>query len=362
MESKASVNRLPEHSEMPDIQKANSVEQLRDVRITCQQQLLDLRPKMEFLEWVASVNSMHDQINRRAAELCEQNMWEAGFGRLPARYAFVAFGSIGRQEATLWSDQDNGLIIGDEMQGEDLAYFREFGLRLADMLEVLGYPKCPGRVMCSEPLWSMRLGDWKNQILEWSSNHEWEPIRNLIIASDLRLIAGSPELSDAWLSHFRSSVAQHPGITHAVLRNTVRHKATLNVMGRIVTERFGEHAGDFDVKYGMYIPLVNSIRTMALQRGIIEHSTLKRMEKVMLLEGDNLLLESVQRAFLTALRYRNDTPWRIEDGLVKSSGYIQKEQLKNKNVQYELRDTLGVVRRIHRSLQREHRFAERRNL
>ncbi|KZS44075.1 signal transduction protein [Paenibacillus glucanolyticus] len=353
-----SVNLFPVFSE---IQKAVSAQQLRDERIACQNHLLEKRSDMELREWIASVNRMHDLIGQRAAAICEQDMWEAGYGRPPARYAFVAFGSSGRQEATLWSDQDNGLILGDELGEEDLPFFWEFGLRLSDLLEYTGYPKCSGKVMCSEPLWSKRLEDWKNQISDWCSDQQWEPIRNFIIAADLRHISGAGELTEAWTEHFRSSVEQHPDIGNAVLRNTVKHKATLNVMGRIVTERFGEHAGDFDVKYGVYIPLVNSIRTMALQRGIIETSTLKRMERVMLLEGGNLLLESVQRAFLTALRLRNDTPYRIENGLITSSGYIPQEQLKSKTMQYELRDTLGVVRRIHRSLQREHRFAERRN-
>lgn len=358
MKQQKSVNVFPELSE---IQAAATARQLREMRITCQNRLLNMRSVMDLKTWVASVNVMHDLIGKRAAVICEQDMLEAGFGRPPARYAFVAFGSSGRQEATLWSDQDNGMILGDELKESELSFFREFGERLSTILEQVGYPKCSGKVMCSEPLWSKRLAEWREQLLQWTENQEWEPVRNFIIASDLRHIAGDKELTEAWVNDYRSIVAQRPDIAKAVLRNTVKHKATLNVMGRIVTERFGEHAGDFDVKYGVYIPLVNSIRTMALQRGIVETSTLRRMEKVMLLEGGNLLLESVQRAFITSLRYRNDTPYRTQEGLVVSSGYIPQEQLKLKNVQYELRDTLGVVRRIHRSLQREHRFAERRN-
>ncbi|MGG1879763.1 DUF294 nucleotidyltransferase-like domain-containing protein [Paenibacillus cisolokensis] len=351
-----SVQLFPELSEL---QTAATARQLREMRIICQNKLLDMRSSMELKAWVASVNLMHDLIGQRAAAICEHDMWEAGFGRPPARYAFVAFGSGGRQEATLWSDQDNGMILGDELKEDELPFFREFGRRLAGILELVGYPKCSGKVMCSEPLWSKRLAEWTEQLRQWTDQLEWEPVRNFIIASDLRFIAGDPGLTEAWMEAYRAIVEQRPDIANAVLRNTVKHKATLNVMGRIVTERFGEHAGEFDVKYGMYIPLVNSIRTMALQRGIVETSTLKRMEKVILLEGGNLLLESVQRAFVTALRYRNDTPHAEEDGLVVSSGYLPPEQLKLKNVQYELRDTLGVVRRIHRSLQREHRLAER---
>lgn len=349
-----------EFPQLSEIRNVSTAQQLRDQRIACQNQLIDMRSRLELREWIALINAMHDEIGVRAAAICEQEMWKAGLGRPPARYAFVAFGSSGRQEATLWSDQDNGLIIGDELEEEGLPYFREFGLRLANLLEYTGYPKCPGKVMCSEPLWSQKLGDWKHQISIWCEDQQWEPIRYFVIASDLRHIAGDRELSEAWVDHFQSSVKLHPDIGYAVLRNTVNHKATLNVMGRIVTERFGEHAGDFDVKYGVYIPLVNSIRTLALQRGIVETSTQKRMEKVLLLEEGSLLLESVDRAWLMGLRLRNDTPARIENGILVSSSYISGEQLKNKAIQYELRDTLAVVRRLHRALQREQRLAARR--
>lgn len=348
--------------EFPEIQEAGTCEQLRKARIAGQNILLEMKNDTNPDTWMDWVNRMHDEIGRRATVLCEQGLREAGFGQPPARYAFVAFGSSGRQEATLWSDQDNGLIIDDELEEGGAEYFQRFGESLSDMLEQAGFPKCTGKVMCSEPIWRLTLSEWKQQLTSWSSDHAWEPTRHLIIASDMRHIAGNEELSVTWMEHFRSCVLQQPDMIPALLRNTVRHKATLNVMGRIVTERFGEHAGDFDVKYGMYIPLVNSIRTLALQRGITESSSSKRIERIILLEGGGLLLENVQRALKTALRMRMETPMRIKDGLVSSNGYILSEQLKNKKVQYKLKDTLGVVRRIHRSLQRELRFAERKGL
>lgn len=348
--------------EFLEIQEAREEQELRNARISCQNKLLEMKNETNPEVWMSWVNRMHDEIAQQAAVLCEIKLSEAGFGRPPARYAFVAFGSSGRQEATLWSDQDNGLIIGDELEEGDAGYFLKFGVSLSNLLEFAGYPKCAGKVMCSEPKWRLSLTEWKKQLTDWSSDVAWEPIRHFIIASDMRHIAGSVDLSSAWEIHFRSCVQQQPGMVPALLRNTVHHKATLNVMGRIVTERFGEHAGDFDVKYGMYIPLVNSIRTMALQRGITDTSSMKRIERIIQLEGGGLLLENVQRALIYALRMRIETPFRIRDGLVESSGYLLKEQLKNKKVQYELRDALGVVRRIHRSLQRELRFIDRSGL
>lgn len=351
-----------EFPEFLEIQEAGTEQELRNARIAGQNKLLEMKNDTNPETWMSWVNRMHDEIGQRATVLCEQIMGEAGFGRPPARYAFIVFGSAGRQEATLWSDQDNGLIIGDEMEKGAEIYFQKFGSCLSEMLEVVGYPKCTGKVMCSESIWRLQLAAWKRQLTEWSSNHGWEPTRHLIIASDMRHISGCRELSSTWMTYFRSCVLNQPDIIPALLRNTVRHKATLNVMGKIVTERFGEHAGDFDVKYGLYIPLVNSIRALALKSGITESSSIKRIERIILLEGGGLLLENVQSAFKAALRMRMETPLRMKAGLVRSEGYILKERLRDRKVQHELRDTLGVVRRLHRSLQRELRYAERKGL
>ena len=177
-----SVNLFPVFSE---IQTATTAQQLRDERIVCQNHLIEMRHDMELREWIASVNMMHDLIGQRAAAICEQDMWEAGLGRPPARYAFVAFGGSGRQEATLWSDQDNGLIIGDELEEEQLPFFREYGLRLANLLEYAGYPKCSGKVMCSEPLWSKSLAIGKIRLangVETSSGSRFAILSSLRIS------------------------------------------------------------------------------------------------------------------------------------------------------------------------------------
>lgn len=344
------------------ILKADSPERLREARINVQHRLLEIQTEVSTEVWVRQVNEMHDAISTKAVQLCERGMVEDGFGSPPVPYAFIAFGSMGRLESTLWSDQDNGMIVSDEVNESKEVYFATFGTRLSDMLERLGYCKCEGKVMCSEPLWRQEATAWKKQLEEWSSDYSWEPIRHLIIVSDMRHIAGDVSLSRQWKECFSAVFLKNPGLAGAVLRNTVKHKATLNVLGQIVTERFGEHAGDFDIKYGCYIPLVNSVRFMALQQGVIETSTLKRLEKLAPLEASFPLLDSCLRAFLIALQFRNTTPYEEKNGLLASSGYMPVQQLKQRVLWYELRESLTAVRRVHRALQRQLRFMERRKL
>ncbi|WP_410515224.1 DUF294 nucleotidyltransferase-like domain-containing protein [Paenibacillus sp. BR2-3] len=338
---------------------AGSPQALKRSRIVCQNMLLERLNLIPIEEWMFLVNVMHDRVAETAVQICEAQMKEAGYGPPPCAYSFIVFGSAGRLEATLWSDQDNGLIIEGEPDESKKRYFEQFGNMLSDVLAEVGYEKCEGKVMCSEPMWRKTLREWEEQLESWRSQLEWEPIRYLIISSDMRHVAGSSELSMRWQEFFHSGFARNERLSTAVLRNTVRHKATLNLLGQVLTERFGDHAGGFDIKYGVYIPLVNIVRHLSLQKGIRETSTLKRLEA---LEELSIYkhTEGVREAFITALRMRVNTPYTNHDGLLSSSDYIAESKLKDKHLFSELRESLLLVRRIHRALQRQLRSAERR--
>ena len=60
----------------------------------------------------------------------------------------------------------------------------------------------------------------------------------------------------------------------------MHHKISLGVFGHLITERYGEDAGGFDIKYGAYIPIVNGIRLLAIQAGILATSTLERIKQL----------------------------------------------------------------------------------
>ena len=338
---------------------AGSPQELRAKRIACQSVLLEQLNEIPMEEWMSRVNAMHDRIAMAAVNICEAQMSKAGYGPPPCAYSFIVFGSSGRQEATLWSDQDNGLIIDGEPDGVKNRYFEFFGTMLSDVLEEVGYEKCKGRVMCSESMWRKTLPEWTDQLKSWRDQLEWEPIRYLIISSDMRHIAGSEELSMKWVEAFHSGFVDNEKLSTAVLRNTVRHKATLNLLGQVLTERFGDYAGGFDIKYGVYIPLVNIVRRLTLLHGIKASSTLDRLKA---LEKLNTYqhLDKLRQAFLSAIRMRMNTPYSIQEGLLLSSDYIAESELKNKQLLSELRESLLLVRREHRVLQRQLRLAERR--
>ncbi|MGZ9236120.1 MAG: DUF294 nucleotidyltransferase-like domain-containing protein, partial [Anaerolineales bacterium] len=81
----------------------------------------------------------------------------------PAPFALIAMGSQGRQEQTLVTDQDNGIIFvppEDTDPKEAGEYFLRLGQQVCDGLNQAGYPFCRGGVMASNPRWCRSLADW----------------------------------------------------------------------------------------------------------------------------------------------------------------------------------------------------------
>ena len=65
----------------------------------------------------------------------------------PVRFAFLVFGSEGREEQTLSTDQDNALVYGDvpkEMEEKVRDYFLNFSKKVCGWLNDAGYVYCDG--------------------------------------------------------------------------------------------------------------------------------------------------------------------------------------------------------------------------
>lgn len=349
------------------IWSASSPIRLRKARIEQQNRLYDKFPSAKIEIWNRIVGELHDAVMSRACELCQQELMEEGHGSPPAPYTFVVFGSAGRSEQTLWSDQDNGLIIGDsdcdDAQRE--VYFSEFASRLLNILEIAGYPPCPGNVMLSNPLWRKTVDSWEKQLQYWRSELGWEQVRYLMIAADMRFIYGDKLLFQSLRNKMNHIIVlatdQEQDLNKAVLRNTIRHKAGLNALGQVITEQSGEHAGDFDMKYGLYLPIVNAVRYLSIEYGIVASSTQERIEKLFQLDAvQPRWLESCQQSFQTALRFRSMAASLDEDGLLTGTNYLPDTLIRQKEIRRELREALSTVKLMYRTLQRQHRYAERK--
>ncbi|MBB6674317.1 DUF294 nucleotidyltransferase-like domain-containing protein [Cohnella nanjingensis] len=348
-----------------DITGAGSLEQLRIVRETEQGRLIASLPDVSVIEAVEELNGLHDALIRRALELAEEEAARLGYGAPPVPYAYLLFGSGGRSEQTASSDQDSGLVYADARDPAEAeraeTYFRVLSERTVQHLTALGYPPCEGNVIASNPAWRLPISAWERKLDDWFSEPSWENVRYLLIVADGRCLAGDAALAERWKNRFFGDMLSRPVLARRMLENTLRHKMLVGVFGQLLVERYGEHAGSLDIKYGAYIPMVNVFRLLAVRANIRETGTLERIRA--LREAGLLPAETADEAteaFALFLRLRLLSISRSEDGQWIGTGKIAAGQL-DVSLRAPLKKALRLGRKLQRQLEREmqHRFGGR---
>jgi CBS domain-containing protein len=334
------------------IAAADNVAALRTIREQAHETYRDPLLFADFDEYYTELNFVHDALIARSVELAAAYLEERGMRAPALPYAFLLFGSGGRGEQTLWSDQDNGLVYAnprDEQETEQAAaYFVELAAEIHRFLLALGYPPCTGEVLAVNPMWRRPYREYASMVQGWMEEPSWENIRYLLVFSDARCIYGNCGLAEKLRCVLLDYVRDHPSVLQAMLQNTLHHKVPIGLLGQLITERYGEAAGGIDVKYGVYIPVINGIRLLAIKGEIMVTSTTERLD-VLEVKGHlpRELAADFRRMTATALKLRAMTPFRLEAGLYTTSGKLPAEVLTKLR-----RDELKLALRLARKLQR----------
>ncbi|PWV99650.1 CBS domain-containing protein [Paenibacillus cellulosilyticus] len=334
------------------INEAADAELLRSLRDHANDRMASKRSELPIDQFYTELNEAYDAMIRRAISLAEAHMARVGMGFPPVPYAYLLFGSGGRCEQTLSSDQDSGLVYEDEPDVEKAEanrnYFAKLSRQVVLVLERLGFPRCEGNVLSDNPAWSMSLSSWNKQLDEWFEHPAWESVRYLLIVADGRCVYGDSLLLDRMQDHFFANMGKHPIIIGRMLENTMRHKVLVGIFGQLLKERYGEDTGSIDMKYGAYIPMVNAIRLMAIQQEIRNTSTLERMkalQKAGVLSDEDA--RSYSEAFLLFLQLRLMTTEKQEMGMYANNGKLAVRTLTRDTIE-QLKRGLRIGKRLQR--------------
>jgi CBS domain-containing protein len=226
------------------------------------------------------VSELNDLVIRRVLELVELDLRESEPAGPPVPFCWLALGSEGRREQTIRTDQDNALVYEDPPPGLEArtrAYFGQLAERVIDGLLRLGYPRCPGDSMASNPKWCQPLAVWRGYFGEWV--REPDP-RNLLYSSiyfDFRPVAGMQELAHALRDEVRTQVKAWRSFPRHLGRLAVSHAPPLGLFGRLILEKRDGGRG-IDVKLNGMLLLVNALRAYAIELGLDETNTIERLE------------------------------------------------------------------------------------
>jgi CBS domain-containing protein len=336
--------------------RASDLSGLRSLRDEVHEAFGELLPEV-VSDATETINRLHDAFIRRSLAIAEERVRTSYPGVPPvSSFAVLLFGSGGRREQTLWSDQDNGLVY-EPKAGADAneadRYMELLGTEFRSSLEEVGYPPCEGDVLVTNPAWRRTGAAWRDTVRSWIEEPEFETVRHLLIVGDARTIYGNEMLAVAMRTELAFRIEAHRDtILPRMAQNTLRYKVLVGLLGNLLTEPYGEDAGGIDLKYGAYIPMVNAIRLLSLAHRVTATSTLERIDA--LARCDGIPLEKAaawKEAFRTVLKFRAMTPFRIEDGKYTTRGVIPAKLL-TKPVKRELKDALRIGAELQRKVKK----------
>ena len=220
------------------------------------------------------VTLLNDHVTRRVIALCL-----AAPGAPATPFVWLSFGSEGRQEQTLKTDQDNGILFvpppgrsAESVRRELLPVARRINQALADC----GYPLCRGNVMAGNPECCLSLEEWKARFREWIEHGSPEHLLKASIFFDFRAIHGEREPVEALLRSVLEQVAVNSTFLRQMAENALRNRPPLGLVRDFVVASGGDYPHTVDLKLNGAMPFVDGARLLALAHGLPETNTLAR--------------------------------------------------------------------------------------
>ncbi|MBX7541985.1 putative nucleotidyltransferase substrate binding domain-containing protein [Qipengyuania sphaerica] len=218
-------------------------------------------------------SALGEAVHRRAAQLAEIEL-----GPPPCSYAVVVFGSLARGEQLVGSDQDNGLILSDDVDGAGEKYFDGLGEWLSDLLHECGFVYCNGGIMAKNAAQRLTLSGWRDRFDHWIDDPDEDSILRATIFFDMRAVSGEAELARHLHKHIRRKVKTNSLFLSYLARDAQRSRIPLGIFRNLVLEKSSDGQKVFDAKGQAILPIIDIARTLALAEGSPAVSTIERLE------------------------------------------------------------------------------------
>jgi CBS domain-containing protein len=193
------------------------------------------------------------------------------------RACWLAFGSEGRSEQTIATDQDNGLVF----LADDAARERPAWLAMAQdvnrALDDCGYPLCKGGIMAGNPACCLTPDEWQSRFERWMEQGAPQDLLNASIFFDFRALAGNASLLLPLQAAVVARAARLPRFLKQMAENALRNRPPLNWHGGLDARAEGGAKG-IDLKLNGTTIFVDCARLFALAHGLPQTGTRERFE------------------------------------------------------------------------------------
>ena len=219
------------------------------------------------------ISALNDALTRRIITLAREHHDLVGID-----FAWFAFGSEGRHEQTLSTDQDNGIIFrcADAKQvKETRTRLVEFARTVNEDLAACGFPLCKGNIMASNPELCLTLDEWKSRFGDWIREPDPQALLNASIFFDFRVLYGNERFGDQLRSALNKGAKGNSAFLRMMAANALK---VMPPLGRI-RDFVVEDDGTIDLKKSGARLFVDVARILALRTGVESSSTVQRLRQ-----------------------------------------------------------------------------------
>ena len=228
------------------------------------------------------VTLLNDHTVCRVIELVLEELGDPG-----VPFSWLCFGSEGRREQTLHTDQDNGILFeadspeqAEHMRQRLLPVARRINQRLAEC----GFALCRGNIMAGNPELCLSRREWAQRFAAFVREATPESLLASSIYFDLRVVWGDEQGCTQLRRQLLADVADNSLFQRLLAANALRHRPPLGRFRDFVVARKGAEKDTFDLKEEGLTPFVDGARLLALAHGVEDSSTLRRFAELVRLE------------------------------------------------------------------------------
>ncbi|UZE97327.1 DUF294 nucleotidyltransferase-like domain-containing protein [Alkalimarinus alittae] len=221
------------------------------------------------------ITLLNDYTVVRVIELTIQSFGDPG-----VPFTWLVFGSEGRKEQTLVTDQDNGILFqapegmtNDQARSLLLPLAKEINTRLDEC----GFTWCKGNIMASNPDLCRSRSEWEEWYYQFINTNTPENLLNSSIFLDMRPIWGDEKIATDMFKRVVAAIQKNTLFQKMMAVCAMHNRPPLNMFKGFVYAKGGEK-NTLDLKIQGLTPFVDAARILSLGRGIIESNTIDRIQ------------------------------------------------------------------------------------
>ncbi|WQG59784.1 putative nucleotidyltransferase substrate binding domain-containing protein [Pseudomonas sp. RTB3] len=224
------------------------------------------------------ITLLNDHTVSRVIELTLAEKGDPGIA-----FTWLCFGSEGRREQTLLTDQDNGILF----EARDAAHAAEIRGKLLPLAQQInqslaqcGFTLCKGNIMAGNPDLCLSRAEWSRRFSAFIREATPENLLASTIYFDLRVVWGNEQGADQLRQEILDQIADNRLFQRMMAENALRHQPPVGRFRDFVLARKGGEKATLDLKVQGLTPFVDGARLLALSNGIEASNTLERFRQL----------------------------------------------------------------------------------